>query len=78
MEETRIIEEYRAKIEEEKGALAQLRAEKKIIEKDLKNEFGLSTVEEARKRLVRIKRQIETLGKEFSQKLREIQEEYPL
>ena len=78
MEETRILEQYKTKIDEEKGVLAQLRAEKKMIEKDLKNEFGLATVEEAEKRLIRVKRQIESLGKEFTQKLEEVEQEYPL
>ena len=78
MEDSRILDEYKAKIETEKNNLAQLRAEKKIVVKNLKEEFQVDTVEEAQKRLIRIKRQIESLQKEFTQKIDEIKGEYPL
>ena len=78
MEDSRILDEYKAKIETEKNNLAQLRAEKKIVVKNLKDEFQVDTVEEAQKRLIRIKRQIESLQKEFTQKIDEIKGEFPL
>ena len=78
MEDSRILDEYKAKIETEKNNLAQLRAEKKIVVKNLKEEFQVDTVEEAQKRLIRIKRQIESLQKEFTQKIDEIKGEFPL
>ena len=78
MEDSRILDEYKAKIETEKNNLAQLRAEKKIVVKNLKEEFQVDNIEEAEKRLVRIKRQIESLQKEFTQKIDEIKGEFPL
>ena len=73
-----ILLQYKEKIEEEKANLVQLRAEKKVVQKQLKEEFGLSDLDAAQKRLVRVKRQIVVLEKDFKDKLEEIQQAYPL
>lgn len=78
MENTEILLQYKEKIEKEKNNLVQLRTEKRILEERLKEEFGLESVEGAEKRLIRVRRQIVTLEKNFREKLDELQRKYPI
>lgn len=78
MEDIQLLDNYKTRIEEEKTSLAQLRAEKKILEKSLKEEFDLDNLVDIEKRLTRVKRQVEALKKEFTQKKEELLQEFPL
>jgi len=72
----RELADFRSKIEQAKTELNRLEGEEKVLLKRLKDDHGLKSVEEAKKVLLTLNRDIDKLDTELEEKLIYIEEKY--
>jgi flagellar biosynthesis chaperone FliJ len=72
------LERMKKKVDEAKTKVSNLEGKRDSLLEQLKNDFGLDTVEQAEKKLKELEQQKEELEQQVEEKLQEIKENYDL
>lgn len=63
-------------IEETKTEISELKGQQKVFSKQLKEDWGCNVLEEARKKLTGLKKEVETINEQIEEKTEVLEETY--